>query len=130
MRERVQCIILRDKKILFVNDKYADHYYPPGGKIDEGERHEDTLIRELDEEIGVRVVDFKFVLFYDVENVILKVPQREHTYLVNIEGEPIPSSEIRDAVWVSWEEIINKKYKMPEPLHDNILVKLKKFGLL
>jgi 8-oxo-dGTP diphosphatase len=130
MRERIQCLIIRENKILFVNDKYADHYYPPGGKIDEGENHEDTLRRELDEEIGVKVNWFKFVLYYDVENVILKVPQREHTYIVDIEGDPIPSNEIRDAAWVSWDDIVNKKYDIPEPLYENILVKLKKYGLL
>ena len=130
MRQRVQCIIIKDKKILLVNDIYADHYYPPGGKIDAGETHEESIIRELNEEIGVITNKIIFHSSYESNNIILNALQRDHNYIVEITGIPIASNEIREVVWVSWEEILNKKYKIPESLYEEVLVKLRSENLL
>lgn len=130
MRQRVQCLIIKNKKILFVRDKWANHYYPPGGKIDENESHEEAIKRELKEEIGVIINKIKFHSSYESNNIVLNVPQREHNYIVEITGIPITSNEIKEIVWVSWEDIIKNKYKMTEKLQDALLVKLRSENLL
>ncbi len=49
-------------------------------------------------------------------------PQQELNYLVEIAGEPKPSHEINQAVWVSWQEI--KTLPLPINLYKELLTKL------
>ena len=113
MRERVQCIILQDNKILFVKDVHAAHYYPPGGSIDEGESHTDAIARELMEELGIAVETSSYYFSYEEMNVVHKVPQREHNYFVSISGTPQPDNEVEDYRWVSWEDIEKESLILP-----------------
>ena len=130
MRERVQCIILKEKKILFVHDVSADHYYPPGGRIEEGESHEECIRRELEEEITVSLLDSTFYCSYEEMNVVYNEPQTEHNYFVRYEGEPQPSSEVDALVWVGWDDIVNQKYILPPSLFGELLKKLHVEGYL
>ena len=50
---RVVAIIVNDKKVLFQKRKQDEFWALPGGKIRVGESGEETIIRELSEEIGV-----------------------------------------------------------------------------
>ncbi|MCR4284142.1 MAG: NUDIX hydrolase [Parcubacteria group bacterium] len=54
-RITTKAIIYRDGKILFVKDSKGK-WELPGGKIDFGEKPEDTLKRELNEELGFNEV--------------------------------------------------------------------------
>ena len=55
-------IINKNCELLVVKKRSNDsHYILPGGKLDPFEKPEEALIREVKEELGVNVVDFKFV---------------------------------------------------------------------
>lgn len=125
MRQRIQAIIIQDNNILFVRDEGAPHYYPPGGGIDEGENHMSAMRRELKEELGVDLLEMTYFSSYDEMNVMRNYPQREHNYFVTYTGTPVPSTEIVDVQWVSWEEIEAGKYPMPPALYEELLVVLK-----
>lgn len=55
-RPSVRGIIIQEGKIALVHSRKYDHYTFPGGGIDEGESHMDTLIREVAEETGLIVI--------------------------------------------------------------------------
>lgn len=55
-RPSVRGVIIRDGKIALVHSEKYDYYKFTGGGIDEGENHEDTLIREVKEESGLLVL--------------------------------------------------------------------------
>lgn len=54
-RPSVRGIIIRDGKLAVVHSKTYDYYSFPGGGIDAGESMEETLVREIREEIGLEV---------------------------------------------------------------------------
>ena len=55
-RPSVRGIIIRDGKIAMIHSTKYDYYKFPGGGIEEGEDHVETLCREVWEEAGLHVV--------------------------------------------------------------------------
>lgn len=55
-REAVRAVILKEGKILLAYSQVNGDYKLPGGRITPGENVESALARELDEEIGGRMV--------------------------------------------------------------------------
>ena len=65
-------LIIKDDKIVLIKKKtgpYDGKLDLPGGTIEFGERPEDTLVRELEEEIGVKVKKYELV---DANSVTFK----------------------------------------------------------
>ncbi len=54
-RTAVRGIIRKDKNILLVHSEVNGDYKFPGGGVEAGETHIDTLLREVAEECGVRI---------------------------------------------------------------------------
>ena len=50
---RVCGIIVHDGRILAMKDERSPYYYLPGGRVQLGERAEDAITRELNEELGI-----------------------------------------------------------------------------
>ena len=66
---RVGAIIMKDGKVLMVENSNHDYYYSVGGRIKFGERAEDAVVREVFEETGARLdVDR---LLYVAENYFI-----------------------------------------------------------
>jgi len=53
--------IIKDGKILLCKRKEADYFFFPGGHIDFSEKAEETLKREMQEEIGMNLSILEFV---------------------------------------------------------------------
>ena len=56
IRPSVRGIILRDGKVAMIHSLKYDYYKFPGGGIEGGEGHIQTLIREIREEAGLEVI--------------------------------------------------------------------------
>lgn len=54
-REAVRGIIIKEGQLLMIYSPKNGDYKFPGGGVDQGERYEDTLIREIQEECGAMV---------------------------------------------------------------------------
>ncbi len=55
-RPSVRGVIIRDGKVALVHSLKYDYYKFPGGGINAGEKHDQTLIREVREETGLCVI--------------------------------------------------------------------------
>jgi len=55
-RPSARGIIVRDGKLALIHNGKRDYYMFPGGGIEEGESHEEALIREVKEESGMVVI--------------------------------------------------------------------------
>ncbi len=77
----------------------------PGGKIEEGETHEEALIREIKEELktDIHVLDYVQTVHHEYNTFILTM----HAYLCNVISGDLELSEHLDKAWVSVEDFIN-----------------------
>lgn len=80
--------LIKNKKgeYLALYDKRFNHYQVPGGKVDAGESIEEGLIREVEEEIGVKVKQVKYLwsakVFFRLGAFV------EHIFEIEIVWEP------------------------------------------
>ena len=72
MHISVRGIIEIEGKILLIHrikkkidNTYREYYVIPGGKMEEGETEEETLLREIKEEVGIKVRVIKNILNYN-----------------------------------------------------------------
>lgn len=75
---RVIGVIVRDNKYLIQNIGGKDYYVLPGGHVRIGESSEDTLIREVKEELEIDILKNDFRLFCYHENIYEKDNRVEH----------------------------------------------------
>ena len=103
--------INEDKKVLMTLRPHdvipPDRWECPGGKVEPGETLEEALVREMSEELGVKVG-----VRYLVSSHAFTWDERMHMLLFRcdiLEGTPQPlvSQEIR------WVEIRNARQKLP-----------------
>ncbi len=56
-----RAFIIKNGKILLCKRKEADYFFFPGGHIEHGEKAEETLKREMQEEIGKDISGLQFI---------------------------------------------------------------------
>lgn len=99
-----------------MNHYLKESYYDiPGGKIEEGESPEETAIREIKEETGLKVKNLKYK-----GNMIIEYPNRIFDFDVFItnesEGEPQEFEE-NTSEWIEINELLQK-----EKILSNIMI--------
>lgn len=103
--EVVAAIIVKDRKMLItkrVGGQFDGLWEFPGGKIEESETHEIALIREINEELEIKISVDKFLSTidynYDSFHLIM------HLYFCTIEEGSIKLKEHSDGKWISPDE--------------------------
>lgn len=99
------------KKYLLISSKkdfgeFTGAYYPPGGHLEEGENEQAALVRELKEELGLKVTPIRKIAETgaDVPN------QTTHWWECEAGDDSMHvSDELMDACYVSAEEIKTMK---------------------
>lgn len=97
-------IILKDKKLLVVRSRGKSHFFAPGGKLEQGETHEQALVRELKEELMMELADHHYEHFGsfsaeadDKPGIMLHMT----VFLIkDYDGPLAPDSEIEELSWV------------------------------
>lgn len=107
----VAAIIMRDNQFLCMQKgshkyDYISHKYEfPGGKIEEGETEESALIREIKEELGLKLVSaekYKTVQHdYPDFNIVL------HSYICKAGFEQIQLNEHLEYKWLNSNDLLN-----------------------
>lgn len=125
-------VLIRDRKFLVVRSYGKSFFVSPGGKLEEGEDAETALVRELQEELSIRVekTDLDFLgTFY------ARATGQEHrriqidVFLVkHWEGEPVPANEIEELSWINSQVLPD--FKLGSIFHYHVLPKLKEGGLI
>jgi 8-oxo-dGTP pyrophosphatase MutT (NUDIX family) len=123
---KAAALLIKDKKVLVAKAKGDDRYMNVGGKPEKGESYEQAVIREVEEETGIRLneSDFRHFLSVDGEAFGKNAGKSIHlqAYLVTrYEGEPIATREIEELRWVDTSDIgkvplasIMEKYLIPK----------------
>lgn len=97
-------IIIKDRKVLVARSVGKDFFNTPGGKEEPGESAAQTLIRELQEELGIEVAEGDFDVFgefHAIANGHTDTPIVMTMFMVHSwQGEIAPTSEIEELAWV------------------------------
>lgn len=119
IRKAVRCYLIKDEKVVVTKYKEGNkkfgYYDIPGGKIEEGETPEQTVIREIKEETGLKVGDLKYK-----GNMIIEYPNRIFDFDIFIanDSEGVPQEfEENTSEWIEINELLQK-----EKILSNILI--------
>lgn len=116
-RVAIRVLIIQDDKILLVKEADDDWWALPGGGVDHGETVESTLVREVEEELGVSAdkvsSDFEIV-YYNIGNVVNSVPRMNLFFKATV-----PEELLRKTDHVSEWKWFTKSELMRQDLHQS-----------
>ncbi|MBB2914831.1 8-oxo-dGTP pyrophosphatase MutT (NUDIX family) [Streptosporangium becharense] len=96
----VAAAVIDQGRLLVVSKKVApDVFYLPGGKPETGENPQETLVRELNEELGVAPRDMGLLGQVEDMAVLEGVPMRMTVFTVRLAGRPRPAAELAALGW-------------------------------
>ena len=129
--DKIALIYLKNGKILSSLSKGKDTYYIPGGKRENNETDEETLIRECKEELSIEIKrdtlkyygTFKAQAHGKAEGIIVKMT----CYMADFEGELKANSEIQELKWLDYSNL-NVKISPVDQLIFEDLYKKKLIG--
>ena len=110
IRKAVRCYLVKDNKVVVTKykegKKKAGYYDIPGGKIEGEETPEQTAIREMKEETGLKIKNLKYK-----GKMIIEYPNRIFDFQVFIcnecEGKPQDFEE-NTSEWIEINELLKK----------------------
>lgn len=101
----VAAAVVEDGKLLVVSKRAApDIYFVPGGKPEPGEEPEETLVRELREELGVAPGPLEPLAVVEERAALEGVPMHLTVYATALTGEPVPAAELSSLRWIDGRE--------------------------
>lgn len=107
--DKIAFIYLKNGKILSTLSKGKDTYYIPGGKRENNETDQETLIRECKEELTIDILEdtikyygtFKAQAHGKAEGIIVKMT----CYMAEFKGTIKPDSEIKEIKWLDYSNL-------------------------
>ncbi|MFI6407931.1 NUDIX domain-containing protein [Streptomyces sp. NPDC050548] len=105
--EKVAWVLVRDNHVLVTRSHGRDLFYLPGGRREPGESDDETLMREIDEELRAEIDPGSMVRFgtFEIgEGHPEHGPFRMICYTADHRGELIPASEIAEKAWFRYAD--------------------------
>ena len=107
--DKIAWIYTKDGKILSTLSRGKSVFYIPGGKREENETDEQTLVREIKEELDVDIVldTVKYLGVYEAQSDGAEegIKVKMTSYIGDYVGELKASSEIERFEWLSMSDI-------------------------
>ncbi|MEM7102929.1 MAG: NUDIX domain-containing protein [Bacteroidota bacterium] len=107
--DKIAYIEIREGKILCTKSFGKNTYYIPGGKRDPGETDEETLVREVKEELDVAIrpttIEFVGIFKAQAHGKAEGVKVKMSCYKAEFEGTLKPSNEIEEIRWLTMADI-------------------------
>ncbi|GAA2332526.1 NUDIX domain-containing protein [Streptomyces kunmingensis] len=101
----VAAAVVEDGKLLVVSKQAApDVFYIPGGKPEPGEQAEETLQRELREELGVVPGALEHLAVVEEIAALERVPMHLTVFSTTLIGEPVPAAELAALRWTDGKD--------------------------
>jgi 8-oxo-dGTP pyrophosphatase MutT (NUDIX family) len=104
----VAAVILDDRNhVLVVRKRGTSSFMQPGGKIEPGERSLEALVREVREELGTGIDESSARMVGRYTAAAANEPDHvvdADLFLIRIDGEPRPASEIDEMAWIDPHE--------------------------
>ena len=127
--DKVALLYWERGRLLCTRSQGKETYYIPGGKREAGETDVETLVRELQEELGVEVRPetarlygvFQAQAHGKAEGVLVKMT----CYTAEFSGTPRPGSEIAELAWLD-----SSGLERASPVDKLIFADLREKGLL
>lgn len=116
MKNDVMCYLREGGRVLLLHrnagkeDLHNGFYVPPGGGINQGERGIDAIVREFEEETGLKLINptLKFIVTFDNWGRLLggRTDREDHlvqTYFASMYNGELKEEEGKNAnpVWIS-----------------------------
>lgn len=107
--DKIAFIELKNQKILSSRSIGKKKFYIPGGKREEGETDQETLTREVKEELSVNIIPESIEYFGTFkaqsdgakEGIIVKMT----CYKAKFTGNLKPNNEIEELRWLSYKDL-------------------------
>lgn len=125
-------VIIQNKKILALRTRGKETFVNPGGKLEPGETPKQALVRELQEELQIRVREEDLLEYgtyysqaaYDPEKSL----QLDAFIVKTWSGELNPDNEIDEMQWIGF--VLPDGMKIASIMEHDLLPKLKQDGLI
>lgn len=109
-RVAIRVLIVQNNKVLLVKEADDDWWALPGGGIDHGETIEASLVREVEEELGVPAdkvsSDFEIV-YYNIGNVVNSVPRMNLFFKATVPKELFEqTTHVTEWKWFTEQEFL------------------------
>ncbi len=115
-------IFIRDSKFLCFQKGSAKYPYIsnkwefPGGKVEKGEDPQDTIVRELSEELKIDVSNQKIVHLCDTEYDYPDFHILMHSFLIYVDEIDYTLTEHVDSQWHTLEELFSVNWAEADKL--------------
>jgi 8-oxo-dGTP diphosphatase len=125
-------VIIKDRKLLVTRSKQKLVFMSPGGKIEPGESPIQALIRELNEELQIKVEEKDLS---PLKTFTAPASGNEQDQLImdvfminHFEGNPTPDNEIEEVAWISTS--FPKQMKIGSIFEHEVIPLLKSMDLI
>ena len=107
--DKIALIKIKDGQVLSTKSKGKNKYYFPGGKRELGESDEQTLIREIREELSVEIIpnSYKYIGTFKAQSDGMKdgIIVKMTCYSADFNGVLKPNNEIEEIKWLNFADI-------------------------
>ena len=107
--DKIALIKIKDGQVLSTKSQGKNKYYFPGGKRELGESDEQTLIREIREELSVEIIpnSYKYIGTFKAQSDGMKdgIIVKMTCYSADFNGVLKPNNEIEEIKWLNFADI-------------------------